>query len=931
MKIRKLSLSLFALALAMPLAAQTIQPTVHSIKNNGSKISTEAGFAIKTATTADPIALKTLEGIIKANKKGIKIYIGEKGDKALAKFNPQLPDISGAYYLSVTPEQIVIIGNDDRGTFYGVQTLKQLIDNGSIPTVEITDYPDIRFRGTVEGFYGTPWSHRDRLAQLKFYGENKLNTYIYGPKDDPYHSSLSGHNGSMDANAGWRVPYPEAEGKNIQELAETAKQYKVDFVWAIHPGQDIKWNEEDYKNLLNKFEHMYQLGVRSYAVFFDDISGEGTNPVKQAELLNRLNTDFVKVKGDVTPLIMCPTEYNKSWANPGPDGYLSILGRQLDPSIQIMWTGNSVCDDITMETLEWINQRIQRPTYIWWNFPVTDYVRHLLVQGPSYGLDTKATNKDMNGFVSNPMEHAEASKIALYGVADYTWNIADYDYLKSWERGLKTLMPGAPEAFRTFAIHSADLEQNGHGFRRDESWETKAIDPLKYDQKDFDALKTEFIKIEKAPALIQNSGADKYMIHEMTPWLVEFEKLGIRGQKALELIQIYKSGNNQDIWNALLAGEMTPEQRKEYNAHKSGTLLLQPFITNTYSTISAKLHETLSGKQVRKPQPITSFERKETLAEMMDGNSRTFYYSWGTQKPGDWVGVDLGEVTPVTNVLVEQGRKQGDNDYFQGATLEYSVDGNSWTTLVDVPDSIYTIRYNARPIEARYVRLRAGKSVSRKNWTAIRRFDVNPLQSAPIVMTNLPQVAKTAVEQNANLVSLKPMLEIIKVAPGEYLGLELPLVSAIGEVKIDLNLKGAKVEYSSNGTEWSNDQPSSARYIRYINNSSKPVDINLRRFEVKLTSNGEGDLMAAFDKDLTTGFTLNANTPVKIATPDGSSEVVILTEGGASAQVQLSDKKGTEIATKALNTTYTSIPITAGAAELTITAGQGKIREIIFK
>lgn len=37
-------------------------------------------------------------------------------------------------------------------------------------------------------------------------------------------------------------------------------------------------------------------GVRHFAIFFDDISGEGTNPLKQTELLNRLTDDFVKVK-----------------------------------------------------------------------------------------------------------------------------------------------------------------------------------------------------------------------------------------------------------------------------------------------------------------------------------------------------------------------------------------------------------------------------------------------------------------------------------------------------------------------------------------------------------------------------------------------------------------------------------------------------------
>lgn len=74
---------------------------------------------------------------------------------------------------------------------------------------------------------------------------------------------------------------------------------------------------------------MYDLGVRSFAVFFDDISGEGTNPNKQAELLNYIDEKFVKVKPVVTPLVMCLSEYNKSWSI--PKGIIYYLGRKAEP------------------------------------------------------------------------------------------------------------------------------------------------------------------------------------------------------------------------------------------------------------------------------------------------------------------------------------------------------------------------------------------------------------------------------------------------------------------------------------------------------------------------------------------------------------------------------------------------------------------------
>lgn len=48
--------------------------------------------------------------------------------------------------------------------------------------------------------------------------------------------------------------------------------------------------------------------------------------------------------------------------------YLTTLGEKLNPSVQIMWTGDRVISDITRDGISWINERIKRPAYIWWNF-----------------------------------------------------------------------------------------------------------------------------------------------------------------------------------------------------------------------------------------------------------------------------------------------------------------------------------------------------------------------------------------------------------------------------------------------------------------------------------------------------------------------------------------------------------------------------------
>ena len=378
-------------------------------------------------------------GFIKFRYAGIDCII-DYGKKMVKKHG--VKPVSGAYTLEINLDGVTIYGYDERGAYYGLQTLRQILESPEgadekLPYMKINDWPDLKYRGVVEGFYGEPWSHKVRLSLIDFYGRNKMNCYLYGPKDDTYHSSPD-----------WRLPYPGPESENIRELVEACKKNRVDFIWAIHPGKDIKWNEEDYRNLVNKFEMMYYLGVRSFALFFDDISGEGTNPVKQTELINRLVKDFVKKRKDVTNLIFCPTDYSRLWANPGPDGSLSIFGRTLDPSVEIFWTGDFVCSDLTKDTMNWFNSRIQRPGFYWWNYPVTDYARHILMQGPVYGLSGDMTSEDLSGLVSNPMEHGEASKLALYGVADYTWNVGAYNPIDNWERGPCSGSKGRIQDFR---------------------------------------------------------------------------------------------------------------------------------------------------------------------------------------------------------------------------------------------------------------------------------------------------------------------------------------------------------------------------------------------------------------------------------------------------------------------------------------------------
>lgn len=747
MKKRWLGACLWCTVLMNPSVAtaqhMAVQPVPQEVQMSGRTLSFPTALHLVGSDEANVHAVELLRSLLpdavpcssaSAAGRQYRILIGEKNDKSVKKYRRQIPPHAEGYYLSVGKKEIVVAGYDERGTYYGVQTLRQLLsaalsesisrsasspksasassvspasasvsevalsDSASLPEITVKDYPAVRYRGVVEGFYGTPWSHEARLRQLRFYGENKMNTYIYGPKYDPYHSC-----------PGWRKPYPEKESAQIRELVKVAAENEVNFVWAIHPGQDIKWNDEDRRLLIAKLESMYNLGVRSFAVFFDDISGEGTDPHRQADLLNYIDRHFVKAKPDVTPLVMCPTEYNRSWSNP-KGNYLTTLGEKLDPSIQIMWTGDKVVADIKEESMEWINARIRRPAYIWWNFPVSDYVRDHLLLGPVYGNDTHIASA-MSGFVTNPMEHAEASKIAIYGVADYAWNPGQYDAQQAWEAAIREVLPGAAGELQFFAAHNSDLGINGHNYRREESVEVKPVADrfLKsyltdgtWRTEDYQLLLSLTRRMQSASDILLVDTENRPLIKEITPWLLQFKLLGEIGEETLQLAQLIANGSVSESFlssyrhiRALQQQLYLNDQRYNQNGYQPGmrpaSLVIKPLIDQTFvaaverynrltgsslaATVEYSPHKLVSDVPQIQHLPLQA-RGKQVLVTPSNEVVR-----WGA---GQKVEIELDKVYPLTGIIVNFFK----NEPCPWGRFEISVDGKQWRTVEHVHQGV---------------------------------------------------------------------------------------------------------------------------------------------------------------------------------------------------------------------------------------------------
>ncbi|CAL5869217.1 uncharacterized protein PFLUO_LOCUS3445 [Penicillium psychrofluorescens] len=459
-----------------------VWPPPQHISSSGGGVSLDGPVTIVTGNATDSATIKTVkEAVLSAgghvvvssqpNGHGTQIVIGTEAENgaaaAIAKALTGKPAkglaadgyvlASGDYEYRPT---IVLNGVDGRGTFYASQTLRQLVDGHHVPGVQVRDWPLMSIRGSIEGFYGVPWSHQARLDQLVFYGKHKMNTYIYTPKDDPL------------LRAKWRTLYNGTAYSQLKDLVNTANTNHVDFTFALSPGLDLCYSSNaDFNATIAKFDQARQLGVRSFYIAFDDIPLEfhcaadkkrwnntGNDlwlADSQAYYLNRIQKEYIEPNG-LKNLETVPTNYAGSAPNP----YKEEFGTRLNKNISIQWTGEGVFSDQINDT----NVQQADSTYVtdnlflWDNFPVNDGNRNQLFLNPLIG---RAANlyKYLLGFTSNPMEEAYASMPALANYGDYTWNGPAYNADESMAAILWELT-GSDPTVHDAVLAFSDLNQN---------------------------------------------------------------------------------------------------------------------------------------------------------------------------------------------------------------------------------------------------------------------------------------------------------------------------------------------------------------------------------------------------------------------------------------------------------------------------------------
>lgn len=397
----------------------------------------------------------------------VRLGPAARPDIARALGDTVVPGKAEGYALRVSggrPRQIVLGGEDAAGQFYAVQTLRQLFvpsrGGWKVAGVQVSDFPSMPLRGTIEGFYGAPWTHAERLDQMDFYGDVKANTYIYAPKDDPYHRDK------------WRDPYPADKLAELGELVARATANHVRFTFALSPGVSICYSDQADRDVLKqKLQALYDLGARAFSIPLDDISytrwncaadeaaygpaGRTAAAKAQVDLLNHLQRTFIATHEGARPLQMVPTEYGDLTDTT----YKQTMRESLDPAVEVMWTGtDTVPPEITNAQAEKAAELFGRKVFVWDNYPVNDYgnTSGRLLLAP-YDKRESGLAAHLSGIVANPMNQPYASKVAVFGTADFTWNDKAYDARKSWPRAMAYLAGGDKAATEALLVFG-DLE-----------------------------------------------------------------------------------------------------------------------------------------------------------------------------------------------------------------------------------------------------------------------------------------------------------------------------------------------------------------------------------------------------------------------------------------------------------------------------------------
>lgn len=292
-----------------------------------------------------------------------------------------------------------------------------------------------KIRGVIEGFYGTPWSHEQRLKGLDFFADCNMNHFMLAPKDDPWQ------------RFDWRVPFKSEFLEKVALLNERAKLNGIELSVSLSPGLTVEYsNPGDVQAVMTRYQQLYEIGIRHFGLLVDDIPWElqhkadierfPTIADAHAAYANEVQKRLLEIDTS-NRLTVCPLVYRGR----GTEPYIVTLGQSLKEDIDLMWTGRQICSEYldTYDALKFKEFTSKQPFY-WDNYPVNDVgMIHELHVGPITGRE-RDLGEHCEGLLANPMDRFELSLIAIGTIGDYLWDSPNYMSEESWYTVMERLV-----------------------------------------------------------------------------------------------------------------------------------------------------------------------------------------------------------------------------------------------------------------------------------------------------------------------------------------------------------------------------------------------------------------------------------------------------------------------------------------------------------
>lgn len=286
--------------------------------------------------------------------------------------------------------------------------------------------PGFKWRGTK----GWMWSPEQYLAEIPVMAKYKMNFLMncYTSMCDTEHYKW----GDAEVNRWWE-DLPASKKSAYENIVKQCEKNGITFCFSMNPNlcskRPLKYSStEDIDQLWKHYTWMQGLGVKWFNISLDDIS-QGIDASGQANVVNEI-FKRLRAKDSRAQMIFTPTRYWGDGKDSESRPYLEILARELDPDVYLFWTGDSVVGNITRGAAESYKAISKHKLFLWDNYPVND-AQPTMHLGPLINRDADLC-KAVDGYMSNPMcTQNEANRIPLLTCADYAYNPAAYDPVRS--------------------------------------------------------------------------------------------------------------------------------------------------------------------------------------------------------------------------------------------------------------------------------------------------------------------------------------------------------------------------------------------------------------------------------------------------------------------------------------------------------------------